>query len=324
MNKKNITTRELHLKRLAMWDKGMASHEKFLNKETGFFDDQFLESRNCPTCSGEKHSKLFLKSGGVYVQCDECQMVFLNPVLKNDALEKHYRTNHDLQSITVEQDLAFYKELYIKGLNSFQGLFSNIPNPSILDIGCSAGSFLNIAKEMNWKTYGLEFNHTEAKVSRENKHEVFEMDLGSFIKTSNLKFNAITLWDVFEHVKNGVELLEQARSVLELNGGVFIQSPTPTALAARMMQEKCNMFDGLEHVNLYTYDNIKKLAAQTGFEIYSYCTVVSESGVINNYLDYQEPYLGISNTSVLTDLLSDKYILDNHLGYKFQIFLKKK
>lgn len=324
MSKKTLTTRELHLERKTMWDNSMANHEKYMDINTGLFQDQLLEDRNCPTCGSKNHAHLFFKSGGTYVRCIDCEMVFLNPVFKNEALETYYRNNHDLQSAIVAQDFSFYRELYTKGLSGFQKLYSHIPNPKILDIGCSAGGFLNIAKEFGWNTFGLEFNQQEAKVSRQNQHEVFEMDLGSFIKTSQIKFNAITLWDVFEHIKNGVDLLEQARTVLDSGGGVFIQSPTPTALAARMLQAKCNMFDGLEHVNLYTYENINYIAQKTGFEIHSHCTVISEKGVINNYLDYQDPYLGNTKASLINEVVTDDYILNNQLGYKFQIFLKKK
>jgi 2-polyprenyl-3-methyl-5-hydroxy-6-metoxy-1,4-benzoquinol methylase len=324
MNNQSSSTRDLHLKRKVMWDNSMKNHGAFLDKETGLFKESFVENRNCPTCESPNHVKLFYKSGGAYVRCSDCEMVFLNPVFKNEALETYYRNNHDSQSAVVAQDFGFYRELYTKGLSNFQSLFSSTTNPAILDIGCSAGGFLNIAKEAGWSTYGLEFNQQEAKVARQNQHEVFEMDLGNFVKTSDLKFNAVTLWDVFEHIKDGAELLENARTVLDSNGGVFIQSPTSTALAARMLQEKCNMFDGLEHVNLYTHENMQQLAKKTGFEVHSYCTVISERGVINNYLDYQDPYLGSSTATITNEFMSDDAILKNNLGYKFQIFLKKK
>ncbi|MBC7428137.1 MAG: class I SAM-dependent methyltransferase [Bacteriovorax sp.] len=323
MTKKTLSTRDLHLERKVMWDSSIANHEKFLNKETGMFQNSFLETRSCPTCETQNDETLFIKSGGTYVRCAECEMVYLNPVFKDSAIEEYYRGNHNLQSTIVANDFGFYRELYTKGLTGFQKIFDK-PNPTILDIGCSAGGFLNIAKEFGWKTFGLEFNKQEAAVSRKSQHEVFEMDLGTFVKTSDLKFDAITLWDVFEHIKNGEALLAQARTVLNANGGVFIQSPTPTALAPKILHEKCNMFDGLEHVNLYTFENIRQLAEKTGFEVYSYCTVISEKGVINNYLNYKDPYLGSTDKLELKDVVTDEYILGNNLGYKFQIFLKKK
>jgi SAM-dependent methyltransferase len=249
--------------------------------------------------------------------------VFLNPVFTDAEIENYYRTNHDLQSTIVAQDFGFYRSLYTKGLEMFSPLFSG-PHKTILDIGCSAGGFLNIAKEFGWKTFGLEYNQGEAKVARQNGHEVFEMNIKSFLKTSDQKFDAVTLWDVFEHIKNGKELLEDVHKVLTPNGGVFLQSPTPTSLAARILQEKCNMFDGLEHCNLYTLDNVKSLAEKTGFTLEGYDTVISEAGVLANYLDYKNPYLGELNKNSHSDFFSEAEILKNKLGYKFQIFLKKK
>ncbi|HXH73884.1 MAG TPA: class I SAM-dependent methyltransferase [Bacteriovoracaceae bacterium] len=323
MVQNSTETRNLHLERKAMWDGSIANHKKFLDPTTGLFKKEFVEDRPCPTCGSLKDVKLFNKSGGTYVRCTACEMVYLNPAFKDSALEEYYRGNHTLQAAIVAQDYGFYRDLYEKGLSGFKGLFTDISNPSILDIGCSAGGFLNIAKEQGWKTHGLEFNQQEAAVSRKSGHDVHEMDLKSFTKTSNAKFNVISLWDVVEHIKNGEELLTLARNTLDKVGGVFLQSPTPTALAARMLQEKCNMFDGLEHVNLYTHENIKHLAKKVGFEVYSYCTVISEKGVIKNHLDYQDPYLGVTDTSIMGEVLTDEYIFRNNLGYKYQIFLKK-
>jgi 2-polyprenyl-3-methyl-5-hydroxy-6-metoxy-1,4-benzoquinol methylase/ribosomal protein S27E len=321
--KTTLTTKELHLKRKSMWDSSMANHAKYLNESTGLFHDKFLELRSCPTCDSENNRLIFYKSGGTYVTCNDCEMVFLNPVFKNSEIESYYRNNHDLQSVIVAEDFGFYRELYLKGLNILKNHYSANVNRTILDIGCSAGGFLNIAKEEGWKTHGLEFNRQEAKFARDKGHEVFETDLKKFTEQHNLKFDAITLWDVFEHIKDGRELMEYASLSLNKGGGLFIQSPTPSALAARILQDKCNMFDGIEHVNLYTLENIAALAKKTGFTIENYSTVISEKGVINNYLNYQDPYLGSATKSFHKYLETDEYILGNNLGYKFQIYLKK-
>lgn len=50
------------------------------------------------------------------------------------------------------------------------------------------------------------------------------------------------------------------------------------------------MYDGLEHVNLYGVNTIKQLA-KCDLEVLDLKTVISEIGVINNFLGYENPYL---------------------------------
>ncbi len=297
----------------------MANHAKYINSETQLFDTKYTTDRNCPVCNSSNKRDLFTKSGGVYVACNSCDMVFLSPVFKDEYLEEYYRTNHDVQSEIVEQDNEFYRNLYEKGLTLAT---KHLPaKGKVLDVGCSAGAFLDIAMRNDWKTYGLELNAKEAIHSRKKGHTVFE----NTIHKANLSetFDLVTLWDVFEHISDGISFLNSTKKLLRDGGLVFIQSPTKDSLAAKMLQEKCNMFDGLEHVNLYGLDSMKKLAEVTGFELIAYETVISEIGVMNNHLNYEDPYLGnVKEKKGLLGVIDENWLHANHLGYKFQLCLR--
>ena len=313
------TTRDLHLKRKAMWDASMSNHKQYLDESSGYFLDKLLEARSCPACGSANERVLFRKSGGVYVACNKCSMVYLNPVFKDEILEHHYRNNHELQGEAVSSDIDFYRQIYLKGL----GIISScVPDgKNILDVGCSTGVFLDIAKNGGWQTFGLELNEKESIISKQKGHVIKE----EMIESVNFdeKFSAITLWDVFEHIKDGHGFLNQAKRLLRDDGVIFIQSPSRDSLAARIMQSSCNMFDGLEHVNLYGYESLSIVAASAGYRIDSFETVISEIGVMNNYIDYYDPYLGFSkNKSSLAGFISENEIHANKLGYKFQACLR--
>jgi SAM-dependent methyltransferase len=313
------STRELHLKRKAMWDASMGNHVNYLDPDTGLFSAVYLEERSCPACNANNHRFLFHKSGGSYVACQGCKMVYLNPVFKDDALENYYRGNHQLQGATVASDLEFYTRLYKKGLSSIEKQLGTTGR--ILDVGCSTGSFLDIAKAAGWECAGLELNHAEAKISRSKGHAIQENMLSKAEFAE--KLDAISLWDVFEHIKDGFAFLQEAKKFLKPSGLVFVQSPSRDALAARILQAQCNMFDGLEHVNLFGMESLTQLCQRAGYEIVSYETVISEIGVINNHLEYDDPYLGSSrNAQTVLGTLDEKWILDQKIGYKFQVCLR--
>ena len=52
-------------------------------------------------------------------------------------------------------------------------------------------------------------------------------------------------------------------------------------------------------------------------------TIISEIGVVNNFLDFNDPYLGkTKNTNKLFDLIDEESMHKKKLGYKFQACLR--
>jgi 2-polyprenyl-3-methyl-5-hydroxy-6-metoxy-1,4-benzoquinol methylase len=315
-NVKGIHNKE----RVEMWDQSIENHKYFFDDSTDLFRDEFVEDRVCPACQKNQSNKLFTKEGGQYVKCVSCQMVYLNPVFTDEALVQYYTNNKVEQGVVVADDISFYQKLYNQGLAAAQKK-EKIGN--ILDIGCSTGLFLDIAKEKGWRTYGLELNKIEFSIAKEKGHNVFN----SLLEDAyfNEKFNIISLWDVFEHIKDGDRTLKLMKELLTDDGVILLQIPNSDSLAARVMQEKCNMFDGLEHVNLYGVNSLKTLVNNNNLQILDIQSVIPELGVLNNHLNYDDPYQGGSNNfdSVL-DLFSDEQVLKSLLGYKLQVVIGSK
>ncbi|MCD4757557.1 MAG: class I SAM-dependent methyltransferase [Arcobacteraceae bacterium] len=321
-NKIQQTVKELHEKRMKMWDESIENHKKYIDSSTGLFLDKYTKERVCPVCSSKNFLKIFSKEGGTYVKCLDCSMIYLNPVFKDEAIIEYYQINHTEQAELVESDTDnFYIDIYNGGLDSIQKATSSISN--ILDIGCSSGTFLDLARQRNLTTYGIELNKAEFEFAKNKGHKVFN-DLLENI-TFDTKFNAITMWDVFEHIINGEFYLNLMKCLLNENGVIFLQIPSSDSLAAKILQEHCNMYDGLEHVNLYGVETIKKLAHKCNLEVLSLKTVISEIGVINNYLNYENPYIGnTKNKEFIANLIDEKKLHETLQGYKLQVILGEK
>ena len=313
------TVKELHEKRVKLWDNSISNHLKYIDNKTGLFSSKYTENRICPVCGSSNELEIFLKEGGRYVKCQDCEMVYINPVFKDSSLQDYYEQNHSFQSEIVESDAdEFYINIYTKGIESIKNV--NIRVNNILDIGCSSGVFLDVAKNNDLTTFGIELNKSEYLFTQKKGHTVYN-DLLENI-TFNEKFDAITMWDVFEHLKDGEFYLNLMKTHLKDNGVIFLQIPSSDSLAAKILQDKCNMFDGLEHVNLYGVDTIKKLANSCNLEVLDIKTVISEIGVINNYLNYEDPYLGnTKNKTTIPNIIDEDLLHKNLQGYKIQVVL---
>jgi 2-polyprenyl-3-methyl-5-hydroxy-6-metoxy-1,4-benzoquinol methylase len=322
-NKEDMALRvganRMHQGRRFMYQAVEKHHKNYYEKNQLVYKKKFLEKRNCPLCYFNKYLHIFNKRGGSYVKCNNCSMIYLNPVFKDKELIKYYINMTNIQSRVVKNESSFYKLIYSKGLNSVNK-FRN-KGKILMDIGCSSGFFLDIASKYGWKTYGIEFNRKEKKIA-DKKHIIFSQDIDTL--PINLKFDVVTMWDVIEHIKDGNKFLKKIKKKLNKGGLLFIQTPNISSLAARVMHEKCNVFDGIEHVNLYSFQTMKILAKKNGFEILNSESVISEIPIISNYLNYTDPYFGENDyKDTILGLINEKKLHQNKLGYKMQVILKK-
>jgi SAM-dependent methyltransferase len=312
--------KHLHESRQKMYAATDAYRQSFVDPKTGQVHAQLTEQRACPVCGSTDHFELFGKNGGRYVRCQSCDMVFLNPVLKDTELARYYQNNTAAQAMAHAGEADFYRRIYSMGLDL---LAQHAASGAMLDIGCSSGLFLDIAGERGYKTFGVELNKAELEIARNKGHTVWDCELHQV--PSSERFDAICLWDVFEHIKDGVGYLKQlAQRNRTLSSLVFMQIPSAASLAARVMREKCNVFDGIEHVNLYSPSTITQTAHRAGFEVLAMESVIDELKPTFNYLRYDDPYQGSFAPPLDLAFLDANTIHANKLGYKLQVVLRQR
>jgi SAM-dependent methyltransferase len=272
------------------------------------------EHRPCPVCGADKPREMFHKNGGRYVSCSDCMMIYLNPVLSDADLRAYYESNTTVQADSHMVESDFYRRMYADGL-------AQMGEPgSILDVGCSSGLFLDVAREQGWGTFGSELNADELRIASRKQHLVFAGLIDEL--PAPMRFDVIALWDVFEHLKDGGAFLDSARGRLNPGGRLFVQIPNGGSIAARILHEKCNLFDGIEHVNLYTVGSLKLLASRHGWQVESVHSVLDELQPVWNHLNYEHPYTGSFKFPVIFPFLSAEAILKYNFGYKLQAVLK--
>jgi SAM-dependent methyltransferase len=316
---KNLDTQDaksLHQNRQKMYDEAGKYRSSFVDPATGLISGKYVENRLCPVCGSAEHRFLFVKNGGSYVACNDCSMIFLNPVFNDDDLIEYYQNNTAVQALAHASEDDFYRKIYGVGLEAITGVRES---GTVLDIGCSSGLFLDIAKEKGFQTYGIELNKTEVAIARSKGHVIWDVPIQDLRLEPT--FDIITLWDVFEHIKDGVAYLTNLKHWLSKNGVLFMQIPNANSLAPRIMRDKCNMFDGLEHVNLYSPNTISAVAASAGYRVQSIFSVIDELKPIKNFLSYEDPYRGSFSAKDEFDFLVPEIIHAKLLGYKLQVVL---
>ena len=165
-----------------------------------------------------------------------------------------------------------------------------------------------------------EFDFTDESLNFIEEGMLDSFDVVCLVDALDTEFNIVI--DGIDILPENFSTIESIEALLKKNGVIFLQIPSSDSLAAKVLQEKCNMFDGLEHVNIYGVKTITKLAQKCGLEVLDIKSVISEIGVINNYLSYENPYLGnTTNKAFIPNLIDEKTLHEKLLGYKLQVVL---
>ncbi len=107
-------------------------------------------------------------------------------------------------------------------------------HPTLLDVGCGTGGFLSFASANGLRVYGFDASRAQAGHAMTLFPDVrHASSLPAYLETLNqpqLKFDFITLWDVFEHIRNPVPFLQQLADALQPGGHLFISVPNGGAI----------------------------------------------------------------------------------------------
>lgn len=297
---------------------------KYVDPSSGKILSQFVTGRACPVCNGNKGEVSFTKNGFDHILC-KCGMVYVPELLKPEHLNlvysggDHEKETHD--GFRAEPRRTFICEVYKSGLDLIEKNTSG--KRECLDVGCSSGLFMEYAIERGYSAEGIEPSDYAVEYGRKLGLNITK----SYFNAQSMgdrKFSLVTLWDVLEHCDDPKAILSDIHAVLDTDGSVFIQVPNVDGIAPRMMRERCNMFNGYAHINLFNPNTLRRLLIDAGFQEPVFKSVISEVSVVNNYLNYYDPYFGPSSgKEKLLGCITPDYIESNLQGYKLQVVAKR-
>jgi glycosyltransferase involved in cell wall biosynthesis len=109
----------------------------------------------------------------------------------------------------------------------------------VLDVGAGFGSYVLSARRLGYAAYGLEIAPFEVEQARVrlaaeipgiDAQDVFRQGDGQSLPFEDASFDAVSLWNVIEHVPDRQKLLDEIYRVLKPDGRLFIIAPNYAAL----------------------------------------------------------------------------------------------
>ena len=235
----------------------------------------------CPLCGASKENfRNWFESGYVKVaKCSSCQFRFLNPYLSPESMIKIYSSRQSMTAANEKLE-SYYEDF--EGSDTERGFEKSLKildnlgvKGSLLDIGCGRGKYLDLARERGWQTTGLEPGEEHALSTKENlKIEVVNVSLEE-ARFPPGRFDAVTLWDVIEHVEKPKEVLKKLKTWLKPGGLILLATPnhqsllnfiarTVYILSGGVIKKPLTYFFVPEHVLYFTPASLRRLVRESG------------------------------------------------------------
>jgi len=162
--------------------------------------------------------------------------------------------------------------------------YISIENAKVLDIGCGGGLFLSLLKQEGAHVIGIELSDSRAHYAATRYGlEIHKYPIESEFWQKNYAhtFDAVTLWDVIEHVNYPFQTLQCAMNVLKEGGLLFIDTPCRDsfyhqvgALTYRLSGGKFPTFLNamysshlFGHKQIFSIHEMKDMFASSGLEV---------------------------------------------------------
>jgi len=224
-----------------------------------------------------------LKNANVFVSKDGFHFIdYLDPV-EDIAPE--------INASDLTGEVAAYIETQLqanaKKFGNQMGIVSKhlpLQSAKVLDIGCGGGLFLSLLKQQGAEVVGIELSDSRAQYAK-SKHglEIHKRPIESdFWQTRYVShFDAVTLWDVIEHVNYPLQTLLSTAIVLKAGGLLLIDTPCRDSFYHRFGEFTYKLTRGkfptflnamysshlFGHKQIFSTSEMKRLFESVGLEV---------------------------------------------------------
>ena len=233
-----------------------------------------MKKFNCKICSKTAaFSKVLTRSKTKkkLLSCKNCDFEFFNfdPTknLESNKLDITRLGRVGLKVPTLYEN--FNRTIYQSNFYVKNYLNKKDKRKKILEIGCSHGSFLYLAKKFGCKVYGLEINnHLRNYLNKQMKIKCFKKL--NEIEKIKMRFSKIFLFYSFEYFFDLKTELNSIKNLLEPKGKIIIITPNKNDVLKSLSLNKGykNFFYDINSINYFSVKSLEKLMSKINISNY--------------------------------------------------------
>lgn len=283
--------------------------------------DEFFQRKKCPLCNSDTSKEAFRVDGFSYHECSDCESLYTKPHLRDGVIDDLYSEGlyQTYQDNLVKKGKKLRRDsLDERKFFQIKGFINKNSNPTLLDIGCGSGTFLDACKQNGWQVEGVDPSPSDSKLVLENYNiKVHQADFNKL--KFNKTFDVITLWGVLEHLSNPIATIKKAKELLNKDGMLVFEVPSANCLISEYLKKNnfspTRYLESGRHNIFFSKKLIRQIAENfnlkieyletNGFDIQTILLEEFENEITDKIINIQD---------TLNDLL---------LGDHYRIFMRK-
>jgi SAM-dependent methyltransferase len=188
-----------------------------------------------------------------------CELRFRSPMATDEELQSYYGGLTDQDWWQYEDEREVWQHIREKLVGA--------PARTVLDVGCFRGDLLGYLGDQ-WEKFGVEPSRDARRVAESRGIKIISDTIDSLVET-DIRFGAITLIDVIEHLPRPLDSLRKLADLLEPGGRLMIFTGATDALSWRFARTHYWYCSMPEHVVFFRPSWFRWVAPELG------CTVES-------------------------------------------------
>ncbi len=211
-----------------------------------------------------------------FFECSECGAIYLFPVPSEEEEKRFYKQEFERYMATragVERDWTNAEKHIQTNQDQVKRRWAFIeeylkPEQKLLEIGCSTGFMLDRFREYGADVSGIELSDEFLPFLRQRGHKVYSSI--EILKKDNpeVKFDIITHFFVFEHMRDPFSFLESTYSMLKSGGYIIAEVPCSNDPLTSLYDIPAfeEFYWSIAHHYYYTPKSIKFVLDKLGYD----------------------------------------------------------
>lgn len=236
-----------------------------------------MEHVACPACGASESQQLFVGTDLLHgqpgqfpvVRCESCGSAYLPFRPDRQEIGAFYPKEYLPHEWARQSNRRWLSRAdYRYGLTKRCRVLMRHRAPGrLLDVGCATGEFLARARELGWEPYGVDLSEHAVRYARE--HWRLEVSTGELedVPYPDGFFDAITLWNVFEHLYAPLESVERMGRLLAPSGIVVMTVPNLGSLDIELFGSAWAGYDVPRHLHVFSLPALRRAFDERGFEV---------------------------------------------------------
>jgi len=266
--------------------KEMIVNKNIIREDLEAYAKYLTEYKDCIICGSRDHEPWARYSSYKAVRCKKCGLVWINPHLSEEGLNRYYsdyigmRSKNEIKTGQRKIQYQIDKEF----------IESWISSGKVLDVGCGGGFFLNALSD-SFEKHGTEIDPEAVNYARQN------FPFGENINRVKLEevtypkgyFDLIVMRGVIEHLPDPKSAVAKVSFLLKNEGYFYIAAtPNVNSFCANLYREKWNQFHPIRHIFYFSADTMSKLCLPFHLKLVGRYYPYEETPYANLEYDHEE------------------------------------